>query len=217
MVSFFMMTAMWASILEAYKIYVTADAAGKTYGTAELTLNMKNKVAIGTWSCTLELPTGVTFVSAELLTARVPEGYDAEFVALPNEDGSKVEFSCEGAAGVALTGTDGAVATVTVAIAGDAPLGDCIVNVKDASLMEPNGDGHNRADCEFTWTIEEGEAPQPSVTGDLTGDGKVAIGDAISVLNVMAAGAYERVADLNQDGVIDIKDFIAVLNIIAAQ
>lgn len=214
MVSFFMMTAMWASLLEAYKIYVTA-APGKTWETAELTLNMKNKTAIGTWRCTLELPAGVTFVSAELLTARVPEGYDAEFVATPNEDGTKVEFSCEGAAGVALTGTDGAVATVTVAIAGDAPLGDCIVNVKGAALYEPNGDGHNRPDCEFTWTIEEGEAPQPSVIGDLNGDEKVDIADAVTVLNLMAADMYNEAADMNNDNKVDIADYVSVLNIMA--
>ena len=60
LVSFFAMTAMWASITDAYQIYVKG-ANGKTYGTAELTLNMKNKNAIAIWKCTLVLPEGITY------------------------------------------------------------------------------------------------------------------------------------------------------------
>ena len=70
LVSFFMMTAMWASLQEAYKIYVTADANGKTGDFATLTLNMKNRNAITKWQCTLVLPAGVTFDSAELVPNR---------------------------------------------------------------------------------------------------------------------------------------------------
>jgi len=55
------------------------------------------------------------------------------------------------------------------------------------------------------------------ITGDLNGDGKVDIADAVSVLNIMAAGDYNKAADLNNDGKIDIADFVSVLNIMAAQ
>ena len=213
MVSFFMVTAMWASLLEAYQIYVTA-ANGKTNATAELTLNMKNKVAIAGWHCTLVLPQGVTFQSATLLDARVPEGYNAEFKYTVNADGT-VYIECQGDEGVALTGNDGAVATVTVAIAADAPLGDCVVNVKNAQLEEPSGDLHNRADNEFTWTIEQGEEPGPE--GDLTGDGEVNIADAVVILDAMAIGEYEKAYDLNNDNEVNIADFVIILDIMAAQ
>ena len=215
LVSFFVMTAMWASITEAYQIYVTAGANGKTYGTAELTLNMKNRNAIASWNCILVLPQGVTFKSASLVDGRYPEGYEAEFDATANDNGT-VTLSCSGAAGVALTGTDGAIATVEVEIAGDAPLGDCIIDVAPAVLTEVNGDGHTRKNNEFTWTIEQGEAPQPGVVGDLNGDKKVDIADAVSVLNLMASSGYEKAADLNNDDKIDIADYISVLNIMAS-
>ena len=54
-------------------------------------------------------------------------------------------------------------------------------------------------------------------TGDLNGDDKVDIADAVTVLNIMAAGEYNADADLNGDQKIDIADFVTVLNIMAAQ
>ena len=212
LVSFFMMTATWASLIEAYQIYVTAGANGKAGETAELVLNMKNRNVIGLWSCTLVLPQGVTFVSAELIDARVPAEYEAEFTAVPNGDNT-VAISCSGADGVALTGTDGAVAKVVVSVAADAPVGDCIVNVKNAYLEEVNKSGHNRPDNEFTWTIEEGA---PAVdTGDVNCDGGIDIADAVSVLNAVAGIQVPGDADVNKDGKVDVADFVTVLNIMA--
>jgi hypothetical protein len=207
-----MMTAMSASLLEAYKIYVTAGANGKQGATAELTVNLKNKNAIASWNCKIVLPAGVTFQSAELLNARVPEGYEAQFNAVANEDGT-VDLSCEGAEGVALTGTDGAVAKIVVAVAADAAIGDCTVNVKSAHMEEVDGTEYNRSNNEFTWTIEEG-APAFEV-GDVNCDGKVDIADAVTVLNAMAGEQVPGNADVNADYKIDIADFVTVLNIMA--
>ena len=218
LVSFFAMTAMWASLVDAYQIYVTAGANGKTNATAELTLNMKNRDAVGTWKCTVALPEGVTYVdgSVAIVDGRYPEGYNANLTATVNADGT-VTFSCDGEEGVALTGTDGAVATFTVQIAGSVVPGEYTVVVKAGSkLEEPNGDMHTDGkDREFKWTIEEGDAP--GLVGDLNGDGKVDIADAVTVLNIMAAGEFVADADLNGDQKIDIADFVTVLNIMAAQ
>lgn len=213
LVSFFAVTAMWASIYDAYQIYVTA-ANGKTNATAELTLNMKNRNAIGTWSCTLVLPAGVTVESVTKVDARYPEAYDAEISYETNADGS-VNISCAGVPGVALTGTDGAVATVTVKIADTATVGEAIVNVKNASLVEPVGTIHSREANEFKWTIEQGEAP--SNPGDVNGDGATTIKDVVAVLEIMAADGYDPKADINGDGAVTIKDVVAVLEIMAAQ
>ena len=54
-------------------------------------------------------------------------------------------------------------------------------------------------------------------TGDLNGDGKIDIADAVSVLNIMAANEYSKAADVNNDNKIDIADFVSILNIMAAQ
>ena len=209
LVSFFMMTAMWASLIDAYQIYVTAAANGKTGATAELTLNMKNKTAVHLWSCRLVLPEGVTFESAELLTARVPEGYEAEFNYVVNADGS-VTLSCEGAEGVDLTGTDGAIAKVVVNVAATAPVGDCFVYVKDATMK---GDKiWDERTSEFAWSIEQGAV---GLKGDVNNDDMVTIADAVSVLNAMAGEEVPGNADVNGDGLTSIADFVTVLNIMA--
>ena len=214
LVSFFMMTAMWASLIDAYRIEVTAAANGKTYATAELTLNMWNKEAIGTWQTTLVLPEGITFKSVAIVDGRYPEGYNAELKTTTNADGS-VTILCEGEVGVALTGTAGAVATVTVEIAGTVEPGDYKIIAKDTQLTEVGGTIHNNANVkELTWTIEQGE--KPGVSGDLTGDGEVNIADAVSVLNMIAAGEFSEAADLTGDGSVNIADFVSILNIMAA-
>lgn len=53
--------------------------------------------------------------------------------------------------------------------------------------------------------------------GDINGDNRVDISDAVTVLNIIAAGRYNIAADLNEDHTIDVADFVTVLNIIAAQ
>jgi hypothetical protein len=213
LVSFFLMTAMWASLVDAYQIYVTA-ANGKTGATAELTLNMKNKLAIGTWTCTLVLPAGVSFEDVAVVPARYPEGYNPEITATPSNN-NEVLISCHGEAGEALTGTDGAVATVTVTIDSSVEPGEYAVMVKNAVMEEPNGNLHNYAEKETTWTIEKGE--EPGTPGDINDDGKVDIADAVQILNYMASGEYVAAADLNDDGKVDIADFVVVLNIMAQQ
>ena len=54
-------------------------------------------------------------------------------------------------------------------------------------------------------------------TGDLNGDAKVDIADAVSVLNIMAEGNYSEMADINNDEKVDIADFVSILNIMAEQ
>lgn len=79
--------------------------------------------------------------------------------------------------------------------------------VKDKTYARP--DGGPSAPGYFT--------EKPSLQGDLNGDGKVDIADAVTVLNIMAAGEYNASADLNGDGKDDIADFVTILNIMAAQ
>ena len=56
-----------------------------------------------------------------------------------------------------------------------------------------------------------------AASGDINGDGSIDIADAVSVLNIMAAGAADTTADVNSDGSVDIADFVTILNMMAAQ
>ena len=215
LVSFFAMATMWASLTEAYQVYATG-ANGKTNGTAEITLNMKNRNAIGTWSCELVLPAGVSYESIKLVDSRYPETYAAVLTATSGTDNT-VTISCEGEEGVTLTGTDGAVAIVTVKVAADATLGENVVTVKNISLIEAGGTIHTRTSTEFKWIIEEGAAP--AVKGDVNGDGEITIADAVTVLNVMAGTETDATkvaaADVNGDESVTVADAVTVLNIMA--
>ena len=214
LVSFFMMTAMWASLTEAYQIYVTAGANGVAGKTAELTLNMKNRNAIATWQCDLVLPAGVTFESVVIVPNRYPEGYEAELKYEVKEDGT-VYIQCEGAEGVALTQTDGAVATVTVKIDAAVAAGDYVVSVKNDKMYGLGDEAYEDTKTrEYTWTIEAAPEPQFQV-GDVNGDESVDIADAVAVLKAMAGFEVLGNPDVNGDESVDIADAVAVLKIMA--
>ena len=213
LVSFFMMTAMWASLIEAYKLEVSAAANGKTGSTATLTLSMENKEAtIQTWQCTVKLPAGVTYVdgSFAVVPARYPEGYNAELTATVNSDGT-VTFACTGEG--AITGTAGAVATFDVQIDAAVEPGDYVVAVTGKKIVSVSADIYEDAkERPYTWTIEQGATFQK---GDVNCDNKVDIADAVSVLNAMAGVTVPGDANVNGDEKVDIADFVTVLNIMA--
>lgn len=74
----------------------------------------------------------------------------------------------------------------------------------------------NMAGLGMTILVEVGESSSYAV-GDVNGDGKIDIADAVSVLNAMAGAGSVGNADTNNDGKIDIADFVTVLNIMAGQ
>ena len=64
---------------------------------------------------------------------------------------------------------------------------------------------------------EKGYYNDGGIDGDLNGDGKVDIADAVTVLDFMARGDNDPAADLNGDGEVNIADFVIVLDIMAQQ
>ena len=159
------------TMAEIYHINAWANN-GQAGSTAEIFLNMKNRNAIGMWSCRLVLPEGVTYVSSALYEeeGRYPEGYNAEFTATPNANGS-VSFSCNGEEGVALTGTDGTVAVVNVSISSDVEPGTYELVVTDICLVEPNNSIHQyNIDQKSSWEIEAAAVtPTATISFDLNG------------------------------------------------
>ena len=171
---FLLCLGMWAqtptTLIEAYKMYVLAnDAQAGT--TAELFLNVKNRTVVSVWSCKLVLPEGMSFQSAALVEdqGRYPEDYDANFVVTPNNDGT-VTFSCDGEPGVALTGTEGAVAVVYVNIDPTLAAGTYPVVLKEIYLEELNTTQHSYPyDVTFNWNVEAAVIQEATIEFDLNG------------------------------------------------
>ena len=159
------------TMAEAYHIYPYAEAPGQVGSSAEILLIMKNRSAIATWQCTLELPQGVTFNSVSLpvgIDNRYPEGYNAQLTQTMNGEGNVITFACQGEEGYALTGTDGVVAVVTVDIAQTVQPGDYDVYVKNIVLIQPDEKIHSYGiDRKMTWTIEP--APTGTINFDTAG------------------------------------------------
>ena len=215
LMSFFVMTSMWATLASYYQMKVTASAKGKTGGTATLTLNLENKDAVTTWQCLVTLPEGVTYKEGTfaIVDGRYPEGYNANVVATVNGDGT-VTFFCEGAEGIALTGTAGAVATFDVEVASTVAPNDYAVVVNNSQITA-NGTTYNwKTANEYVWTIVEGA---PVIEGDVTGDGKVNFTDAQSVLTLMANDEYDASADVDHNGKVDFTDYQSILIIMAGE
>ncbi len=217
--SFFVVTSMWATLKSMYQVEVTASANGKTGETATLTLNLKNKNAIMSWQCLVTLPEGVTYKEGTfaIVDGRYPEGFDANVVATVNGDGT-VTFLCESKAGLTLTGTAGAVATFDVEIASTVEPGDYPVIVNSSKMTEPNEAIWDWiTPNEYVWTIEQGATV---VKGDVNDDTEVNLADYQTVLGLMARDAdvsENPSADVNGDGFINLADAQTILGLMAAQ
>ncbi|MBO7137948.1 MAG: dockerin type I repeat-containing protein, partial [Bacteroidaceae bacterium] len=88
------------------------------------------------------------------------------------------------------------------------------------SLVGGSGTTYNEDFKDATYARPDGGPRAPgyfTIHGDLNGDKKVDIADAVTVLNIMAASEFNAEADLNGDQKIDIADFVTVLNIMARQ
>ena len=142
----------FASInLQKYSMSLTAATAtaGKT---VDVTLSMKNDKAIASWATTLALPEGVTFVSATTAGTRYGEVTPA-VTSQVNKDGT-VSLMCEPDA--AMTGTYGAVATITLKVDATVAAGAYTLTLKGATLVDIDDKTWTRTkDVEATLTVAD--------------------------------------------------------------
>ena len=59
-----------------------------------------------------------------------------------------------------------------------------------------------------------GDEPQPSIPGDVNGDGEVNISDVSDIVDLMLSGKFTEAGDVNGDGEINITDINAIIDII---
>lgn len=85
----------------------------------------------------------------------------------------------------------------------------------DYAITEPKGAVFSDRAVRLNGAIAQDIVIKELPYGDLNGDEKVDIADAVTVLNYMANDIHISRADFNQDRKIDIADFVTVLNIMA--
>lgn len=109
-----------------------------------------------------------------------------------------------------LTGNDGAIRLLTLRVDRDMSEGMYAINIKKASYSKPNGALVKMPDTTSSITVES------YIVGDVNADGKIDIGDAVSIIDYLMGGGtvtfVEKAADTNKDGVVDMRDAETIVN-----
>ena len=188
---------------------------GVVGGTMDIPVKMKSDFAVRGFQFTMELPEGATINSWQVNPDRLPSGISASKV-LPMEriEGNRIVATCVLNDGnKTFTGNDGVIATVNVTFGSDMEAGTYPIYLTEASISDATSANQKvLSDVKATLVLDD------YVVGDTNGDGKVLVGDVISILNYIVGerpeGFNVKAADVNSDGKILVGDVIAVLNII---
>ena len=187
----------------------------------QLSVKMKNTVAVQGYQFDLYLPAGVTvatdadgFALAELSTARTTKNKTNYFDFSFTDDGA-LRVLCGSSKGYTFSGNDGEVAIITLNIAQDITEGEHPIILKSIKLSDPSSVPYRTEYVKSTLVISS------YTLGDVNADGSVDVADFIAIANHILGntieGFVEKAADVNEDGAIDVADFIGVANMILSQ
>ena len=184
-----------------------------------LSIRMKNAVAIRGFQFDVYLPEGVTVVKSakgkivgSLSDGRLPED-DEHSLTLSEQSDGAIRFLCGSLYDETFTGNDGEIATLTVKMAEDMSDGDYPIILRNIKLTETDINNYYQTDyVKSTLTIKS------YTLGDINSDQKIDVSDYIGIANHILGNTPEgfvmKAADVNLDGIIDVSDYIGVANII---
>lgn len=185
---------------------------------AVLSVKMKNAVVAEGFEFDMYLPEGITVVededgfpevtlSTERTTARKTNSFDAVF----NADGS-LRVLAASTNGSAISGNDGEVVQVKVALADDMIEGDYTVCFKNIAISDENATSHSSPITTSTIKVNT------YTIGDANIDKKVDVADftatAHHLLNRTPEKFHQKAADANTDNKIDVGDLTAIAHLI---
>ena len=187
----------------------------------QLSVKMKNTVAVQGYQFDLYLPEGVTvandedgFAMAELSTDRTTVNKTNYFDTAPTSDGG-FRVLCGSSKGYTFNGNDGEVAIITLNISQDMEDGEHAIILKNVKLSDTNSTPYSTDYLKSTLVISS------YTLGDVNADGSIDVADFIAVANHIlgkaVVGFVAKAADANEDGSIDVADFIAIANMILHQ
>ena len=185
---------------------------------AVLSVKMKNTVVAEGFEFNLYLPEGITVVTDEdgfpdvtLSTERTNSRKTNSFDAILREDGSLRVLGAS-TNGSAISGNDGEIVLVKVAIADDMEEGEYAACVKDIAISDVNAVSYTSAMTTSTIKVNA------YIVGDANKDRTVDVADFTAVahhlLENTPANFHPKAADANQDERLDVADLTAIAHLI---
>ena len=185
---------------------------------AVLSVKMKNTVVAEGFEFNLYLPEGITVVTDEdgfpevtLSTERTTPRKTNSFDAILREDGSLRVLGAS-TNGSAISGNDGEIVQVKVAIADDMVEGEYAACVKDIAISDVNAVSYTSAMTTSTIKVNA------YIVGDANKDKTVDVADFTAVahhlLENTPANFHPKAADANQDEKLDVADLTAIAHLI---
>ena len=186
-------------------IYSNALSA-RVGATATMEINLKNSEDATAYVFDLVLPDGITVAkneSGKYIDA-LSDRHDDHSRTFNYKGGNTYSLSTLSGNSELLTGNDGAIRIVTLSVADDLPVGTYTIDIKNASYSLPDGSLVELPDTKAIIIVED------YVMGDVNDNGKVDIGDAVSIVNYLvgkeSTNFVEKAADTNKNGKVDIGD-----------
>jgi len=197
-------------------IYINAlSARVGTITTMEI--NLKNSEDATAYVFDLVLPEGITVAKNEngKYIDELSDRHDDHSRTFNYKGGNTYSLSTLSGNSELLTGNDGAIRIVTLSVADDLPVGTYTIDIKNAAYSMPDGSLVELPDTKAVITVED------YVMGDVNGNGKVDIGDAVTIVNYLvgkeSTNFVEKAADTNKNGKVDIGDAVTIVNFLVGK
>ena len=180
-------------------------------------IKMKNAEEATAYAFDLVLPEGVTVAqdeSGKYIDA-LSERHD-DHSRIFNYKGSNVyALSALSGNSEVLTGHDGTIRTLKLKISDAMAEGTYSIKIRKAQYSLPDGTLKEMPKTVTALTLEN------RILGDVSGNGQIDIGDAVSIVNYIVGkpsqNFYDAAADTNKNGQIDIGDAVTIVNLIVGK
>ena len=193
-------------------VLFTNNAVGVPSGTFILPIQLNNTSAITGLQFELQLPEGVSVAQnagGNLVATLSDRVVDHTITGAKRANGN-YQFIVFSGTSAAMTGNEGTIAYITLNVGANVPIGQYTISVKEVELTNTNSESLHHKDLTSKLTLTE------AVLGDINGDSKVTVTDAVAIVNYILERApsvfISLAADVNGDGFITITDAVSIIN-----
>ena len=175
-------------------------------------IKMKNTDNITAFSLDVEIPSGTSFIGAELTGARSNgHGLSSNVSYDWSSNRSVVSLACLSFENKVFAGNDGVIVNITLNIPENMNEGEYSILLKNIEMTVSPTKKYNPESYSSIINVIE-----PYVPGDVNNDGSITITDAVGVVAFIIESNTQnlcrRAADADENGVIDVADAVWVVN-----